>query len=172
MNNTLIFSILIGLIIINVIWNFWPTKNKNKAIFTPTGNTPQNADTQLMQLQAYERLVLLADRIAIPNLISRLHTPDISVKETQILLTQTIKQEFEHNITQQIYVSANAWKAIKNLKDQNIYIINQLAQNLNPQASGNDLNKLLLEYIMTDKKGNLYEVASEIISHEAKQVLL
>ncbi|WP_298411147.1 hypothetical protein [Hydrotalea sp.] len=170
MNNTVIFSILIALIILNVLWNFWPAKNKAKGA-SPILSPSNDANTQLMQLQAYERLVLLVDRIAIPNLVSRLNTPGTSAMETQVLLTQTIKQEFEHNITQQIYVSADAWKAVKNLKDQNIYIINQLAQNLSPDASGTDLNKLLLEYMMTDKKGNLCEVASEIISHEAKQVL-
>ncbi len=170
MNNTVIFSILIALLILNVLWNNWPGKNKMKESASGQ-NLANDANTKLMQLQAYERLVLLVERIALPNLIARLNTPGISAREAQVLLTQTIKQEFEHNITQQIYVSADAWKAVKNLKDQNIYIINQLANNLPPNASGVDLNKLLLEYLMTDKKGNLYEVASEIISHEAKQVL-
>ncbi len=170
MNNTVIFSILIALLILNVLWNNWPGKNKMKESASGQ-NLANDANTKLMQLQAYERLVLLVERIALPNLIARLNTPGISAREAQVLLTQTIKQEFEHNITQQIYVSADAWKAVKNLKDQNIYIINQLANNLPPNASGVDLNKLLLEYLMTDKNGNLYEVASEIISHEAKQVL-
>lgn len=170
MNSTVIFSILIAFLILNVLWDNWPGKNKTKESASGQ-NLANDANTKLMQLQAYERLVLLVERIALPNLIARLNTPGISAREAQVLLTQTIKQEFEHNITQQIYVSADAWKAVKNLKDQNIYIINQLANNLPPNASGVDLNKLLLEYLMTDKNGNLYEVASEIISHEAKQVL-
>ena len=72
-----------------------------------------------LRLQAYERLTLFVDRIALPNLISRVNEPGASVREMQVLLTQNTKQEFEHNITQQIYVSADAWTAVKNLKDQN-----------------------------------------------------
>ncbi|MFX8071243.1 hypothetical protein ABTK88_19155, partial [Acinetobacter baumannii] len=73
-----------------------------------------------LQLQAYERLTLLVDRITLPNLISRLNNPDFSAQEMQVLLTQTIKQEFDYNITQQIYVSAESWEAVKNLKEQNM----------------------------------------------------
>jgi len=124
-----------------------------------------------MQLQAYERLILLTDRIALPNLISRVNQPGTTARETQYLLTQSIKEEYSHNITQQIYVSADAWTAVKNLKEQNMLIINQLANVLPPNANGMDLNKLLLEYVMTDKKGSMHEVVSEVLSFEAKKVL-
>ncbi len=124
-----------------------------------------------MQLQAYERMALLIDRIALPNLISRMSQSGISAREMQMLLTQTIRQEFDYNITQQIYVSAEAWNAVKNLKEQNMLVINQYANTLPANATGLDLNKLLLEYLMNDKKGSLHEVVSEIISFEAKKLL-
>ena len=89
----------------------------------------------------------------------------------QHLLVQSIKQEYEYNISQQIYVSADAWSAIKNLKEQNILVINQFANTLPPQATGLDLNKFLLEYLMNDKKGALHEVVSEVLSYEAKKLL-
>ena len=83
-----------------------------------------------LQLQAYERLTLLIDRIALPNLISRLNQPELSAKEMQLLLIHSIKQEFDYNITQQIYVSASAWNAVKNLKDQTMLVINQFGSTL------------------------------------------
>jgi hypothetical protein len=169
MNNTLVISIVGAIILLFLVINFWPSKKQSEE--KPMNNMNNDANSRLMQLQAYERLVLLANRIALPNLISRLNTSDISAKEMELLLIQTIKQKFEHNITQQIYVSTDAWKAIKYLKDQSIYTINQLAQNLPASANGSDLNKLLLEYSLTDKKANLYEVACEVISNEAKNVL-
>src|SRR5450756_967209 len=89
-----------------------------------------------MQLQAYERLILLTDRIALPNLISRANQPGLSAKEMQSLLTLSIRQEFEHNITQQIYVSAEAWDAVRNFKEQNLLIVNQVGSFLPPEASG------------------------------------
>jgi hypothetical protein len=132
--------------------------------------TAGNPSVQV-QLQAYERLIILADRIAIPNLISRVNQPGLSAKEMQALLTQSIKEEFNYNITQQIYVSADAWAAVKNLKEQNILIINQIANVLPPNAAGIDLNKKLLEYLMNDKIGTLHEVVSEVLSYEAKKVI-
>src|SRR3954453_17276919 len=127
--------------------------------------------TRQMQLAAYERLILLVDRISLPNLISRLNQPNATAKEMQHLLIQSIKQEYEYNISQQIYVSADAWSAIKNLKEQNILVINQFANTLPPHATGLDLNKFLLEYLMNDKKGALHEVVSEVLSYEAKKLL-
>ena len=129
-------------------------------------------DTVLqMQLQAYERLMVLADRIALPNLINRVNEPGLSAREMQMVLTQNIRTEFEYNITQQIYVSADAWNAIKNLKEQNLLIINQFANSQPPDATGLDLNKLLLQFLMNDKKGTLHEMVSEALSYEAKKLM-
>src|SRR6266404_5685609 len=100
-----------------------------------------DAGSRQLQLQVYERLILLTDRIALPNLIQRLNQPGLEARDMQSLLTQSIRQEFEHNITQQIYVSAEAWDAVRNYKEQNLLIINQIASYLPPEASGMDLNK-------------------------------
>lgn len=138
----------------------------------PTPSHESNSPaTQQLKLQAYERLIVLASRIALPDLISRMNQPDASAREMQLLLTQTIKQEFDHNITQQLYVSADAWSAIKSLKEQNMLIVNQCAATLSATATATDLNKHVLEFLMNDKKGNLHEVVSEVLSFEAKRVL-
>lgn len=128
-------------------------------------------NTRPLQLQAYERLVMLAERIAIPNLVSRVNQPGFKVKEMQLLLLESIKQEFEYNATQQIYVSPVAWEAVKNLKDQNMLIINQVATSLPPEASGNDLNRMLLDFIITQKKGALHGIVLEALNYEAKKIV-
>ena len=124
-----------------------------------------------LQLQAYERMILLTDRIALPNVISRVNQSGISLKDMQLLLTQQIKQEFEYNVTQQIYVSADAWEAVRNLKDQNILIINQVASFLPPDASGQDLNRAVLEMLMQNPKATLHNVVSDVLSFEAKKLM-
>jgi hypothetical protein len=124
-----------------------------------------------LQLQAYERLLLLTDRIALPNLINRVNQPGFSAKDMQALLTQTIKQEFEHNITQQIYVSPEAWDAMRNFKEQNLLIINQVAAILPAEASGLDLNKSLLELLVQNPKASLQQVVADALSFEAKKAL-
>jgi hypothetical protein len=141
-------------------------------------NTPANhpAETggipsRQLQLQAYERLILLTDRIALPNLIQRLHQSGLSAREMQSLLTMSIRQEFEHNITQQIYVSAEAWDAIRNYKDQNTLIINQIATFLPEDATGNDLNRGLLDLLVQNPKASLQNIVSDALSYEAKKLL-
>lgn len=149
-----------------IITRMKPSLAHNNALF------PADAQaSSTMQLQAYERLIILVDRIALPHLISRINQPGASARDMQLLLTQNIRSEFDYNITQQIYVSPDAWGAVKNLKEQNLLIINQLANVLPPHATGLDLNKLLLEYLMNDKKGTLHEVVSEALSYEAKKLM-
>lgn len=127
--------------------------------------------TRPLQLQAYERLVMLAERIAIPNLVSRLNVPGSGAKEMQILLLESVKQEYEYNATQQIYVSPVAWSAVRNLKEQNMLLINQVAATLPPESTGNDLNRRLLEFMMSQKKGELHTVVLEALNYEAKKLM-
>lgn len=134
-------------------------------------NQNNNHSIRTLRFQAYERLTVLVDRIALPNLISRVNQNGIGARDMQLLLTRSIKEEFDYNISQQIYVSVDAWDAVKNLKEQNMLVVNQLASALPPNATGLDLNKLLLEYLMTDKKGQLHEVVAEVLSYEAKKLM-
>lgn len=127
--------------------------------------------TRPLQLQAYERLVMLTERIAIPNLVSRVNTTGLSAREMQLLLLESTKQEYEYNASQQIYVSPVAWEAVRNLKEQNMLIINQVGATLPAEASGLDLNKRLMEFIMTQKQGALHSIVLEALNFEAKKIM-
>jgi hypothetical protein len=124
-----------------------------------------------MQLQAYERLVLLTERLSLPNLISRLNQPGIAAVEMKIILTENIKHEFEYNSTQQLYVSPVSWDSVRNLKEQNIMIINQVANTLAPGASAADLNKKILEVMMSQPNGALHEMVLQALNFEAKKIM-
>ncbi len=166
-NITIILSAIIALLLAGFLGYifFWQRKHGIGEDTSIDNNTRQ------MRLQAYERLTLLVDRIALPNLIARLGQGQFSAREMQLILTQNIRQEFDYNITQQIYVSAESWNAVKNLKEQNMLAINQFANNLPANATALDLNKLLLEYLMNDVKGSLHDKVSEVLSYEAKKLL-
>jgi uncharacterized protein (UPF0333 family) len=170
MDNTTVILVCIIVVFIGIFVAFILMKDKKNG---SKAATEENIDaaTRTLRLQAYERLTLLVDRIALPNLITRVNQNGVSAREMQMLLTRGLKEEFDYNITQQIYVTAEAWTAVKNLKEQNMLVVNQLASALPPNATGLDLNKLLLEYLMTDKKGQLHEVVSEVLSYEAKKLL-
>lgn len=124
-----------------------------------------------LQLQAYERLVILCERISLPSLISRANNPQLSAREMQAVLSEIIKQEFEYNASQQIYVSPAAWNAVQNLKDQNVMIINKISGSLAPGAKATDLNKHVLEVIMSQKEKALHSIVLEALNHEAKKIM-
>lgn len=170
MDNTTLLSIVIGLVFVGIMvyMLFIQPKNSAKQVVQPS---PSNQSPNGLQLQAYERLTLLADRIALPNLISRNSGEGLSVGEMQFLLTRLIREEFDYNVTQQIYVSPEAWNAIRNLKEKNLLIINQIGQMLPENASGTDLQKQLLQYLMNEPKANLHELVSEALGFEARKLL-
>jgi hypothetical protein len=149
---------------------FWKQRKEAKQNETAAG-AAMPAGTKQLQLQAYERLILLTDRIAIPNLVNRMNQPGLSAREMQALLTQTIRQEFEHNITQQIYVTPEAWDAVRNLREQNLLIVNQIASFLPENAKAIDLNKSLLELTAQNPKVSLHNVVAEALSYEAKKLM-
>ena len=153
---------------------FWKQRQEVKKANITTkkvaADTNASAGTQL-KLQAYERLILLADRIALPNLINRVNQPVETAREMQSMLVQNIKHEFEYNVTQQIYVTVESWEAVKNLKDQNLLIINQVASFLPPDANGQDLNRAILEMLVEQPNASLHNVVSEVLSFEAKKLM-
>ncbi|MEO6317012.1 MAG: hypothetical protein ABIU63_07495 [Chitinophagaceae bacterium] len=174
METSTIFISIGVLIALLIVYYYFYQKDKKalppeiKVIPTPA-SIPTS--TQPMQLAAYERLVILSDRIAIPNLISRASEPGLSKAQMQQVLTQTIKQEYDHNLSQQIYVSADAWEAVRNLKDQNIHLINQVASVLPAEANGLDLCKKILDFVLNQPQGSMHTLVQETISGEAKKLM-
>ena len=170
---TIIISIgvLIALLILYYYFYQKDKKTLPEEIKPAVASTVPAASTQPLQLAAYERLVILADRIAIPNLISRSSQPGLNKTQMQQLLVQTVRQEFDHNLSQQIYVSADAWEAVRNLKDQNIHLINQVASVLPAEANGLDLNKKILDFVLNQPQGSMHTLVQEVISAEAKKLM-
>ncbi len=130
-----------------------------------------NNETIKLRLQAYERLTLYTERAKLKNLVSRLHTENASAAKLHLDLLQTLNSEYEYNISQQIYVSLEMWKAITKLKDQNIFIINQVAATLPADAPAMDLSKALLEYSMQDN-AELNKIVLDALNFEAKKILI
>lgn len=130
-----------------------------------------SSETLRLRLQAYERLTLLTERISLQNLLSRLNNSGLSCRQMQVSIIDSIKQEYDYNLTQQIYVSNDAWRAVNNLKEQNIYIVNQLASTLPPHATGMDLNKHIIDYLINNSNASLHNIVLEAINFEAKKLM-
>jgi hypothetical protein len=94
----------------------------------------------------------------------------MTVVDLQLGLLETLRTEYEYNVSQQIYVDPKMWEAIGNLKDQNSFIINQLAATLPPEGNGFDLSKSILEYVAsTDSELN--KTVLSALQFEAKRLL-
>ena len=123
-----------------------------------------------LKLQAYERLTVFAERAALKNLVSRTPYSGITVVQLQLSMLEALGSEYEYNVSQQIYVTPEMWKAISNLKEQHIFIINQIAATLEPQANAIELSKRLLEYVSTTN-ADLSAVVLSALKFEANKIL-
>jgi len=167
--DTATISLVISIIAFIISISIFFILNKKQKISASEGG--DSYTSRPLQLQAYERLVMLSERIALPSLISRVNQPGLSTKEMQLLLLENIKQEYEYNMTQQIYVSPVAWEAVKNLKEQTMLIVNQVAAAMPPEATGNDLNRVLLDVMMKQQKGQLHAIVLEALNYEARKLM-
>lgn len=172
MDTTTMFLIAFGLLVIIAgLYFFYYMRDKKVENIQLTPPDTDHLNTRQLKLQAYERLVILAERIALPNLISRCNEPGLGMRDMQSLLIQSIRQEFDYNLSQQIYVSNEAWEAICTLKDQNMHVINQMAGILPPDTSGVEFNKKILELILSQPQGSMHTLVQEALRHEARKLM-
>lgn len=88
-----------------------------------------------LRLQAYERMALFLERIEPNQLVMRIHGDGLTVAQEQNLLLTAIRSEFEHNLSQQIYISPMVWQQICDAKDDIVTIINTVATDMDPNEN-------------------------------------
>lgn len=121
-----------------------------------------------VRLQAYERIVLFLERISPGNLVMRSHKGGLNVKQFQQLLVQTIRDEYDHNLSQQLYLSIDAWEMVKSAKEEMIRQINISAGKHDEKAPSAELSKTLLE-MSIDKLAT--RKALDYVKTEARKLL-
>lgn len=162
---TLIFMILCSVLIAFVLVELNKINKQLKS--TPKA---KNTEGDKLKLQAIERLSLYTERCGLHNLVARTEITGLSAGDLHHVLIETIKAEYEYNLSQQIYVHSEVWNAVSKMKDQNIYVINHIAANLPPGASALDLSKLIIEYSNTPN-ADLYKLVLEALQYEAQKIL-
>lgn len=124
-----------------------------------------------MRLQAFERLSLLMERVHPRQLIPKIYNSGMTVSVLQHLLTSSIRTEFEHNLSQQVYVSKEVWQSVRHAIEQEISMIHQIAREMEPEEPGKVLTTRISEYLMSQSDQLPSEIALSIIHDEAKRVL-
>lgn len=99
------------------------------------------------RVEAFQRVILLLERINPNSLVMRNHNPSLSAKAMQSEFLRIIREEFDHNIAQQIFISIEAWETVKNAKEEVIKAINLAANQLNENHSSTDLASKIFEII-------------------------
>ncbi|MBQ5403089.1 MAG: hypothetical protein IIU11_01800 [Bacteroidales bacterium] len=141
---------------------FFDRDKENQKIELATANTKIVTP---IRLAAYERLVLLLERINPQNLVVRVTQPGMTALELQRDLLTTIRAEYEHNLSQQIYVSTNAWKAVVDVKEFVTQIVNQAAQTVEIDAKSSELGKKIVE-IYAGQTSDPIALAIEVLKSE------
>ena len=103
-----------------------------------------------IRLQAYERMCLFLERITPNNLVPRLQD-EYTAKEFQQLLLRELREEYNHNLSQQVYMTDETWNLIKNAMEEVVMIINESASGLADDAKALELAKTILENMVNRK---------------------
>lgn len=97
-----------------------------------------------LRLRAYERLALLLERTTPEHMLLELNLGEMTVLQVQQHLIRTIRMEYEHNVSQQVYVTAEVWAMIQNAKEQTVAFVNSMVQQLPPESTALDYAKVMI----------------------------
>lgn len=160
----LVIAILIGGLVGYMTW-------AQKKFDQLEGDNAKKAEGLRIEIAAYERLALFAERIKLSSLVNRTYDSSLSAKQMQHVLLHTIREEYDHNITQQLYIKPELWDAITKMKDQNSYIINQLAALAPNNATALDLNKKILDFNLGNPDATMNRLVLDALQFEVKSII-
>lgn len=113
----------------------------------------KNTDTIMpIRLQAFERVCLFLERISPNNLIMRVNDDEYKSGQFQQILLHEIREEFNHNLSQQVYMSDEAWNMVKNAMEEIVMIINEAAGSVDAESKSIELAKKIFEVTMGREK--------------------
>lgn len=121
-----------------------------------------------LRLQAYERVTLLLERISPSNLLIRVMHPEMSARQLQSELINTIRTEFDHNLSQQVYISPQAWLLMRNAKEDIVKTINLAAGQCEPDSKAIDLSNKIFEVMLRSEDVSVQK-AIDFIKAEVSQ---
>jgi len=134
-------------------------KKSNQTLITP------------LKIQAYERIIIFLERIHPNTLVVRTNKNGYSAHQLHMELIKAIKSEYEHNLSQQIYLSSAAWEMVKNAKEEVMKLINISATKVAHDRSSNDLAMMILNISSNLDKKLPSEMAIEFVKKEITRFL-
>jgi hypothetical protein len=128
-----------------------------------------SSQTLPLRLQAYERVVLFIDRINPANMLIRLNAGGLSAVDLHIVIVNEIRTEFQHNVTQQIYVSSRVWAVMKRVKEDTMSLVNNAIKGLPQNATAMELSKTVLIHL-SQLEDDPYEIAINLVRQDLEEL--
>jgi len=164
---TIVLILAVIFVLLAGYFTFFRHRKNQKPIVLPT---PKN-DFSPLRLQAYERLIMLMERTTPSELVMRYVGQGGTVADLQLLLLGAVRAEMEHNYTQQIYVSSEAWNYVITARNEVSALINRAAMALQPEESAMSLSKKIIE-LAAAEPSSATTTAIKILKAEAQALLL
>ena len=113
-----------------------------------------------VRLQAYERICLLLERISLSNLIIRVNDSSFNSLQLQQTLLSEIRNEYNHNLSQQVYMSDQSWAMTRRALEDIVSLINTAGEQVSPESRGIELAKKIFENQLTSNKDSVNQALS------------
>ncbi len=123
-----------------------------------------------LRLRAYERLMLVIERTTPNKIIINIIQPEMTCFGLQAQLLSNIREEFSHNVSQQIYVSSELWTVIRATEESLIKLINMCASQFAPEMPAAALAERIIE-IYTQSEKSPGEIATEMLKKEVREMM-
>ena len=122
------------------------------------------------KISAYERLVLLLERIHPAEMVLRVHQKGMTSQDFHAELLKGVRDEYQHNLTQQIFISTTAWGYIKNAKEETLKLFNLASSRVPPKASALDLSNMIFQ-LMAKMEHQPVDIAKDYLKQELRKAL-
>ena len=119
-----------------------------------------------LKVQAYERFLLYLERVQLPQLVKRVYVPGIEKGQFHLQLLQNVREEFEHNLAQQLYVSNSTWNAVFNAKEE---LVNQINTTFEQLKDEEDVS--ILAQSLVALPNPVVEQAISVLKHDFERLL-
>ena len=119
-----------------------------------------------LKVQAYERFLLYLERVQLPQLVKRVYVPGMEKGAFHLQLLQNVREEFEHNLAQQLYVSNSTWNAVVNAKEE---LVNQINTTFEQLKDEEDVS--ILAQSLVALPNPMVEQAVVVLKHDFERLL-
>jgi len=126
-------------------------------------------EVSAIRLRAYERITLVLERTQPEHMLLEMNLGEMSIMQVQTQLLRQIRLEYDHNLSQQVYLSDELWDKVIMARDETAAFVSQMARQLPPNATTMDYAQVL----MTAYRNNgttPNEVAMEALKEEVRGI--